>query len=138
MGRQKPREVLEAIDALPEHVHVQTTRVALSRIAENYPKKAAALVAEMETGATRKYSASSLVGVWLSQDQKATIDWTLNEPAIQGLRHFLLENTLYRIAHVNTRLAMDTALEQPFTEGEMGLEGEVVGVVAVSDLDTAI
>ena len=134
----EPMKVLEEVDALPGHVRESTTRTAISKVAENSPKKAAVLIAEMESGDTRKYSASSLVGAWLSHDQEAALDWILNEPAIQDLKHFLLNSSLFRIALEDPKLAMDTAIAQPFTEGEMGLEADVISSVALSDLDTAI
>ena len=135
---KEPQKVLEAIDALPEHVRESTTRTAISKIAENSPHEAADLVAEMEPGDTRKLSAVSLTEPWLSQDQEAVLDWILNEPAIQDLRYFLLESTLFRIALEDPKLALDTALAQPVADGGMGLEGDVIGIVAYSDLDMAI
>ena len=135
---KEPRKVLESVDALPAHVLESATKTAISKIAENSPREAAILVAAMEYGDTRKYSASTLASIWLSRDQEAVLDWILREPAIQDLRHFLLDNTLFRIALEDPKLAMDTALTQPFAEGEMGLEASVITAVALSDLETAI
>ncbi len=137
-AEKEPMKVLEAVNALPEHVRESTTRTAISKIAENSPRDAAVLVAEMESGDARKYSASTLAGDWLTQDQGAVLNWILNEPAIQDMKHWLLENTLFRIALEDPKLAMETALAQPFADGEMGLEGSVIGAVALSDLNTAI
>ena len=134
----EPRKYLEAVDTLPGHVLESATRTAISKIAENSPKEAAALVAGMESGEIRKLSAASLTGPWLSQDQEAVLDWILNEPAIQDMKHWLLESTLFRIALEDPGLAMDTALAQSVEDGGMGLEGDVIGIVAHSDLDMAI
>lgn len=135
---REPRKFLEAVDTLPGHVIESASRAAISKIAESSPKEAAGFVAKMESGDTRKLSAWSLAHVWMRQDHEATLDWILNEPAIEDVRRFLLNNSLYRIAAENPELAMDAALAQPIAEGEMGLEGEVIGTVAIYDLDRAI
>ena len=133
-----PRKFLKAVETLPGHVLESATRTAISKIAENSPKEAANLVSEMESGVTRQFSASDLAGDWLSQDPEATLDWILNDPAIQDLRHFLLDDTLYRIALEAPKLAMDTALAEPFAEDEMGLEASVITAIAFSDVETAV
>ena len=135
---KEPRKFLKAVDTLPRHLLEAATRIAISKIAENSPKEAATLVSEMESGVTRQFSASDLAGDWLSQDPEATLDWILNDPAIQDLRHFLLDDTLYRIALEDPKLAMDTALAEPFAEGEMGLEASVITAIAFSDVETAV
>ena len=135
---KEPRKFLKAIETLPGHVLESATRTAISKIAENSPKEAANLVSEMESGVTRQFSASDLAGDWLSQDPEATLDWILNDPAIQDLRHFLLDDTLYRIALEDPKLAMDTALAEPFAEDEMGLEASVITAIAFSDVETAV
>ena len=135
---KEPRKFLKAVDTLPRHLLEAATRTAISKIAENSPKEAATLVSEMESGVTRQFSASDLASDWLSQDPEATLDWILNDPAIQDLRHFLLDDTLYRIALEDPKLAMDTALAEPFAEGEMGLEASVITAIAFSDVETAV
>ena len=135
---KEPREVLEAIDALPGHVHESATQAAITKIAENFPQEAAALVAEMESGNTREFTAWNVARIWMFQDPKAVLDWILNEPAIQDIKRWLLDSTLYKIAQADPKLAMDAALAEPLAEGEMGLEGKVIGAAARSDLDAAI
>ena len=135
---KEPRKVLDTVDTLPGHVRESATSTAISEIAENSPEEVAAIVAEMESGDTRTYTASSVANAWLYQDHEATLDWILNEPAIEDLKQFLLDDTLHLIAVADPKLAMNTALAQPLTEDEIGLEGDVFGAVARSDLDTAI
>ena len=135
---KEPREVLEAVDTLPGHVHESATQAAISEIAENYPEEAAALVAEMESGNTRDFTAWNVAHAWMFQDPEAVLDWILNEPAIQDMKRWLLDSTLYRIAQADPKLAMDAALAEPFAEGEMGLEASVITAIAFSDVETAI
>lgn len=143
-ANEEPRKALVKIDALPLHVQQATTRTALARIAESSPKEAADLVAEMETGATKTFAARDITNVWLPQDMEGTLDWILNEPAVSEMKTFLLEDSLLRVAPINPRLAMDTALSQPIAESEtgmsqdIGLELTVIGILSVSDFDSAI
>lgn len=141
---EKPREVLDGIDTLPEHLHASALSTALGQIAEESPEEAVDVVVSMESGPARMSAAMSVTQNWAYQDPEAALDWILNEPSIEDLRRQLLSGVLHRIVRTNPELAMSAALSQPIEEGEngqwgnVGLEANVISNLAYSDLDKAI
>lgn len=141
---EKPREVLDGIDALPEHLHATAMSRALGEIARESPEEAVGVVVSLESGPARMSAAMSVTQNWAYQDPEAALDWILNEPSIEDLRRQLLSRILYSIVRTNPELAMSAALSQPIEEGEngqwgnVGLEATVISNLAYSDLDKAI
>lgn len=141
---EKPREVLDGIDVLPEHLHATAISRALGKIAEESPEEAVGLLVGMESGPVRMSAAMSVSQNWAYQDPEAALDWILNEPSIGDSRRQLLSGILYSIVRTNPELAMSAALSQPIEDGgngqwgNVGLEVNVISNLAYSDLDKAI
>ncbi|MCY3883866.1 MAG: hypothetical protein OXG24_03010 [Gammaproteobacteria bacterium] len=140
----KPRELLEGIDVLPEHTHSAAFSTALGKIADDSPMEAAGIVAGMESGPQKISAASSVANAWMYNDHKAALSWILNEPAVKEIKPQMLSGALHRLAQIDPQLAMDTALAQPIdesggtTDKGVGMELQVISNLAYSDLDTAI
>lgn len=140
----KPHEVLDQIDALPEHVQSTATSRAIGQVAQESPEEAIGLVLGLELGDTRTAAAQSVVGTWWYYDSEDALDWILNEPAIVDIRPQLLSGIMYGLVSSDPERAMSVALSLPIEEGEngswmgMGLEMQVISQLAYSDLDKAI
>ena len=134
---ERPREVLSLIETLPESLHRTATTAAVSSLVQEYPDEAAEVVANM-SGSSRASAANSLLMSWFrGTDYNRAIDWVLNEPDISDLRSFLLPQALSYLVSVDPQLAMQTALDQPISEDQLGLEVTVIGQLSYQDPDEA-
>ena len=140
----EPREVLDQLDTLPEHVQGTATTSAIGQIAQDSHDEAIRLVLGMEFGDTRTSAAQSVISAWWFRDSKAALDWVLNEPAIADIQHELLSGVMHRLVMSDPERAMSVALAIPIEEGEnggwsdMGMEMQVISQLSYTDLDKAI
>lgn len=142
-GYSQPREVLDNIDVLPEHLQPTAISTAMSHVARNSPEEAAALVVGMSSGNTRTAAAIAVVGAWVDGDHEAALEWILNEPTNKEIKAQLLQGILWELVRIDPQLAMDTAVAQPIEQDGarrtgMALEVTVISSLAYSDLDKAI
>ena len=143
-GYSKPREVLDSIDVLPEHLQSTAISTALRNMAGNYPEEAAALVVGMNSGDVRTAAANAVVYAWVDVDYEAALAWIQNEPTNKEIQSQLLQGILYKIVGIDPQLAMDIALAQPIEEDQKGMfrgmsmEVTVISSLVYSDLDKAI
>ena len=143
-AREKPREVLDGIDTLPEHLRAQAMSISLGELARESPEEAVDLVVSMESGPVRMSAAMSVTQNWAYRDSEAALDWILNEPSIEDLRRQLLFGILHSLVQNSPELAMSAALSQPIEDGKngrwsnVGLEVSVISNLAYSNLDKAI
>ncbi|MCY3883755.1 MAG: hypothetical protein OXG24_02445 [Gammaproteobacteria bacterium] len=136
----KPREVLDGIDGLPEHVKATALAEALSTIVQDSPQEAVQLVAGIEDSEAKKQVATSVARNWSYGDHNAALDWVLNDPSVDEIRTDLLQDILHRVVQADPQLAMDTALSQPIDEeaNGVGMELQVIASLTYSNLDKAI
>lgn len=140
----EPHQVLDHVDALPEHVQGTATTRAIGQIAHDSHEEAIRLVLGMESGDTRTSAAQSVVSAWWFRDSEAALDWVLNEPAIVDIQHELLSGVMHRLVMSDPDRAMSVALAIPIEESEnegwsdMGMEMQVISQLSYTDLDKAI
>lgn len=136
----KPREVLDAITGLPEHVQPSAMSAALSKIVQDSPEEAIPLVAAIEDGEAKKQAASSVASTWSYRDHKAALDWILNDPSVEEIRTQLIQEILFVLVQANPQLALETALSQPIPEetNGVGMEYNVLTTLAYSNLEMAL
>lgn len=134
----KPHDVLSELDSMPDYLRDSARMTLISVLARQAPSDAADLVAGLNSDTTKQSAAMSLVSSWLHIDHQATLDWVLNEPRVQDLKYQLLSTVLYGIVDKDPHLAMETALAQPTTENELGLETTVISLLTRTDFEKAI
>ncbi len=135
---EMPRDVLSALDTLPDHLHHSATRAAIGAWVQEDPNEAADFVARMDSQ-SRKLAASNLVAIWSSQeDYSAALDWIQTEPRMADLKPLLLPETLMYLAYRDPTLAMETALAQPISGDAPGLEASMIFYLASKDPDEAL
>lgn len=143
-----PREIWEIIDGLPERLQKTATEQAMSKLANESPEEAAQLVAGMESSTLRLAATQKVVSYWAFKDYKATLEWLLNEPAIEEERSIFLGYIIPTLAQTDPDLAMDIALSLPIEDdvldsdiygiGAIGMEFNVMQNLSLTDLDKAI
>ncbi len=140
----EPREVLDQMETLPEHVQGTATSNAVGQIAHDSHEEAIRLVLGMESGDARTSAAQSVVSAWWFRDSEAALNWILNEPAIVDIQPQLLSGIMHRLVMSDPERAMSVALSVPIEGGEnggwmgMGMEMHVISQLTYSDLDKAI
>lgn len=144
----EPRELWQIIDGLPERLHEIATESAISELVNESPEEAAQLVAGMESSTLRLAATQKVVSYWAFKDYKATLEWLLNEPAIEQDRSIFLGYIIPTLAQTDPDLAMDIALSLPIEDdvpdsdiygiGAVGMEFNVMQNLSLTDLDKAI
>lgn len=145
-AQESPQDILEGIDGLPANLRETATMVALLTLANETPEEAAKLVASLESSSIKFHAAQGIVIRWVHRDHRATVDWLLNEPGIEEHRLQLLQAINVMLVQEDPEFAFTVARSQPFAEsesntpvfGEYGMEAEVIGFLADTDVDAAI
>lgn len=134
-AHQNPRELLENLLDFPENLHRSARGTALTRLAEESPLDAAQLMLELPNG-VKDYGWGVIVG-WSRQDALGALDWILSRP--QEEQQHLLSGVLYDVVQRDPQRALETALSVPVgSTYSMGLEKQVINMVAKIDLEQAI
>ena len=133
-----PHAVLEAIDLFPEESRNMGTRTAVIALARSSPEEASRLMSSVTGNNTRWDVARSIAASWASQDVYGALEWVLDSPDVQGMQNRLLEVVLNELTPVDPQLAMETALQQPISEDQRGLESIVIARLANFDIQQAI
>ena len=130
-ARNKPNELIENIESIPEELRIDTLESAFWQIASQDPLKAIAMIsaAENYVGNTSTI-VQSIVFVWSSQNPDAAAEWVVNQyDQDDPFRRQLLERVLPELANVDPEKAFEVALAQPVPTEGLGLEYLVVRTV---------
>lgn len=133
-----PHAVLEAIELFPEETRNMGRRTAIIAMARSSPEEAATLMSTVSGNNTRWDVARSIAGSWSRQDVYGALDWVLGSPDVQSMQNRLLEVVLNELTRVDPQLAMETALQQPISGDQRGLESVVIARLANIDMQKAI
>lgn len=133
-----PRAVLEQIESIPENFHSLASSRSLYQIAEQDPIEATQFVARIEDPKIKMQGAASVVSIWSESYPKEALNWVLAEPSLRDFRTELLSQVLRHVTEVDPQLAMDTALDHPVPEEEVGLEVGVIRQICPSDIQMAV
>lgn len=133
-----PHAVLEAIELFPEETRNMGRRTAIIAMARTSPEEAASLMSTVSGNNTRWDVARSIAGSWSRQDVYGALDWVLGSQDVQSMQNRLLEVVLNELTRVDPQLAMETALQQPISGDQRGLESVVIARLANIDMQKAI
>lgn len=128
-----PREVLGDIDGFPFELREQAQNSALVSIANDAPEEAAELFAELDSGWGNVGIAHTIASIWSQEDSVSALEWILANPQLGDSQHNMLNVVLGVLARDNPQLALDTALDQPLGKSQIGLEANVINMVAQHD-----
>ena len=132
-----PREVLGDLDGFPIELMDQAQNTALVSIANDAPEEAAELFAELDSGWGSRGVAHTIASLWSQEDPVSALEWVLANPQLGDSQYNMLNVVLGVLARDNPQLALDTALDQPLGKSRIGLEANVINMVAQHDLERA-
>ncbi len=133
----RPREVLDDLDGFPIELMDQAQNTALVSIANGAPEEAAELFAELDRGWGSMGVAHTIASLWSQKDSVSALEWVLANPQLGDTQYNMLNVVLGVLARDNPQLALDTALDQPLGKSRIGLEANVINMVAQHDLARA-
>ena len=127
----------EAFSILPKYLSGYTLQWiqgnALQQIVRESPEDAVNLLNNVPNGVAELGGA--LVEEWASSDARSALNWIgLQEEA---LRPALLQSVMPALVEKDPDLALSTALNQSIAEGQLGLEYEVIRILARTDVHRA-
>ena len=127
----------EAIQELPKYLsshNLQWVRgYALAEIVRKSPQDALDVLNEIPNGVEELGEA--FVREWASSDARSALNWIRLQD--ETLRPNLLENAIPGLIELDPELALNAALNQKIAEGQLGLEYEVIRILAQTDVDRA-
>ena len=106
---------------------------ALQQIVRESPQAALDLLNEIPNGVQEL--GSYLVEEWASVDVRSALNWIGSQE--ESLRPMLLRRVIPALVEQDPDLALNTALSQKIAEGQLGLEYEVIKVLARTDVHRA-
>lgn len=133
-----PHAVLDAIDLFPEESRSMGRRTAIVALARSSPEEASRLLSSVTGNNSRWDVARTIASSWSREDVYGALEWVLDSPDVQGMQSRLLEVVLNELTSVDPQLAIETALQQPISGDQRGLESIVIARLANSDIQKAI
>lgn len=129
-----PHEAFQHLSKyLPTYSLQWTLRDALRQIVQESPQTAVDLLNQTPGGVEELGGA--LVEEWASTDASAALNWISSQE--ESIQPTLVLEVLPALVAKDPDLAMSTALNQTIAEGQMGLEYEVIRILARTDIDRA-
>ena len=129
-----PREAFRTLPKYSRSHDLQSMRGdALKNIVRESPQDAIDILNEVPNGV--KELGSYLVEAWASTDIRSALNWIGSQE--ESLQPMLLRNVIPALVEEDPDLALSTALNQTVAEGQMGLEYEVIRILARTDVRRA-
>ena len=119
----------EAVEHLPQYLSRDARKYVLEysirRIVRESPQDATRLINEIAHGV--EDLGGALAAAWAREDASAALDWI--DAQEETLQPMLLLETIPALVEVDPDLALSTALNQKISDGQMGLEYEVIRTI---------
>ncbi|MXZ43576.1 MAG: hypothetical protein F4Z01_01140 [Gammaproteobacteria bacterium] len=135
MVRQSPHE---AIEHLPQYLSRESGKrsvlgYAIQMIVWESPQEATKLLNEIANGV--EDLGGILAREWARTDASAALNWIGTQE--ETLQPLLLREVIPALVEVDPDLALSTALSQEISDGQMGLEFDVIRTLAQNDVQRA-
>ena len=129
-----PREAFQNLPKYFSRDYLQSIRGdALQQIVRESPQEAVDILNEIPNGV--RDLGGDLVKEWASADARSALNWISAQE--ESLEPMLLRNVIPALVETDPDLALSTALIQTIAEGQMGLEYEVIRILAQTDVHRA-
>ena len=129
-----PREAVQHLPKyLPSHYLQSMRGNALKKIVRESPQDAVDLLNEIPNGIQEL--GRDLVEEWASVDVRSALNWIRSQE--ESLQPELLPIVIPALVNTDPDLALNTALSLEITEGQVGLEYEVIRILARTDVHRA-
>lgn len=127
----------EAIEHLPQYLSRNSRKYilqyAMRRIARDSPQDATKMLEEVEHGV--EDLGGVLAAEWARADASAALNWISAQE--EKLQTVLLREVIPALVEIDPDLALSTALSQEISDGQIGLEWEVIRTLAQNDIGRA-
>ena len=127
----------EAVEHLPQYLSRNSRKYilqsAMRRIVRDSPQDATKLINEIAHGV--EDLGGELALAWAREDASAALNWI--DAQEETLQPMLLLDAIPALVEVDPDLALSTALNQKISDGQVGLEYEVIRALAQSDIARA-
>ena len=125
-----PRDLLEMLAVVPEHLRAMAREEALLAIARTWPEEAVSFLSDIEDDNLRIKLAKEIATNWSEQDPHAALDWVLNETFTTDVQQAeILMIVLANLATNDPELAFKTARDQPIVLRGVHYRGMEVTVI---------
>lgn len=136
-AEQDPRYILQNLDVLPQPVRFIAARVATATIAQFSLREAGEFALQVEDSELRSTAVSWLLPIWSEQEPSTLLDWILSDPRCAPLIEELRVQLIFNTIEVDPVRAFKLALEEPIVEWQPGMDGELEEMVLRVPFDTA-
>ena len=127
----------EAIKELPKYFSRNQLRTlrgnALQQIVRESPSEAVDILNELSNGV--QDLGGALVEAWAEADARSALNWITSQE--EALQPKLLRYAIPALVEIDPDLALNTVLNQTITDGQIGLEYEVIRILAEYDVQRA-
>lgn len=138
-AHQDSSALLSVLDTLPEHLHPLIREIVVIEAAEKSRDMVAEVLNDIEDRNHRERVARHVASNWGEHDIDEAMQWIESDGSVLHIQSKLKEVAFREFAQRDPRLALETALNQPLSAEEKGLEAAVIDSVARwGSLDTAI
>jgi len=125
-----PRNLLEMLASVPEHLRAMAKEEAMLAIASISPEEAVSFLTDIEDDDLRIKLAKEIATNWSEQDPHAALDWVLNEAFTTDVQQAeTLMLVLANLATNDPELAFKTARDQPIVLRGVHYRGMEVTVI---------
>lgn len=135
---EDPQSLIEHIAAYPREHTASTFNRAVSTLARQSPEIAATHISGVLEHRDKLRIATEIVREWAPRDALAALAWVSESQDVQELKNSLLDVVLTELVYTDPQLALQTALEQPMGEDNVGSESQVIQTMASFDLESAV
>ncbi len=136
-AQDEPLQVLERLHDLPQELRESAQSAAFNAVQHVSSADASRLIASVSEGERRRGLAQLLVQSWSRHDFGAALDWVLTNPDVEEFEEILLPNLFFHLTGVEAEAALTRILDKPVDKHGVGLEANLIGVLASTDLDLA-
>lgn len=133
-----PQSLIEYLATYPKERTASTFNRALSTLARQSPEIAASHISDVLEHRDKVRIATEIIQEWAPRDIDTALAWVSESPDLQDMREPLMETVLEELVYTNPQLALQTALEQPIGESNVGSESSVIQAIASFDLESAV
>jgi hypothetical protein len=134
----EPIELLNRLEELPSGIVEQAQIRAFRRLANNSPETASHLFERIKTRELKTTIAKEFAKTWMAHDLEAALRWAKSDPNVSDIRREVIASVLRRLSQDDPKLAVQQALREPVTDGESGIESDVIFEIARRNVDQAI
>ena len=133
-----PNSLLEALDLLPESLQYTSQLRALLVMSRTTPELVPTWLSSVEDEHSIEIVTGNLIRGWVEHDPLRVWQWVRSDARAKKLIPEYIDEIVSNLAHVDSSLALDIALERPIFGSDIGLEALVIAETTSVDIERGI